>query len=181
MKEKQNKKGFTLAELLIVVAIIGVLVAISIPIFSKQLEKARDATSVANLRSAYSQAMSYVIEYNGNIPSNYFTPADNPNIILYGGPDYGGNITAVRIKGVYLHSSSANNWSGMANNLPFYNIIAKPNAKEQFWKDLDPYNHGDSGEYNGYYTVEFYMVKKNYDGTPSAVRIEKAKHNTPNY
>lgn len=49
----RRKKGFTMAELLIVVAIVGVLVAISIPIFSKQLEKARDATSVANIRSAY--------------------------------------------------------------------------------------------------------------------------------
>ena len=40
---RENKKGFTLAELLIVVAIIGVLVAISIPIFTAQLEKAREA------------------------------------------------------------------------------------------------------------------------------------------
>lgn len=50
---KKNKKGFTLAELLIVVAIIGVLVAISIPIFSKLVEKARFATNVANARAAY--------------------------------------------------------------------------------------------------------------------------------
>ncbi|MCH3999913.1 MAG: prepilin-type N-terminal cleavage/methylation domain-containing protein [Lachnospiraceae bacterium] len=50
---KKRNKGFTLAELLIVVAIIGVLVAISIPIFSKLVEKARFATNVANARSAY--------------------------------------------------------------------------------------------------------------------------------
>ena len=53
MFKKLNKKGFTLAELLIVVAIIGVLVAISIPIFTSQLEKAREATNQANARSAY--------------------------------------------------------------------------------------------------------------------------------
>ena len=51
--KKNNKKGFTLAELLIVVAIIGVLVAISIPIFTAQLEKSREAVDVSNLRAAY--------------------------------------------------------------------------------------------------------------------------------
>ena len=55
MKKLNNKKGFTLAELLIVVAIIAVLVAISIPIFSAQLEKAREATDLANVRSAYAE------------------------------------------------------------------------------------------------------------------------------
>ena len=53
--KKNNRKGFTLAELLIVVAIIGVLVAISIPIFTSQLEKAREATDAANIRSAYAE------------------------------------------------------------------------------------------------------------------------------
>ena len=51
--KKNNKKGFTLAELLIVVAIIAVLVAIAIPVFTTQLEKSREATDVANVRSAY--------------------------------------------------------------------------------------------------------------------------------
>ena len=54
-KLRKNEKGFTLAELLIVVAIIGVLVAISIPIFTSQLEKAREATDQANIRSAYAE------------------------------------------------------------------------------------------------------------------------------
>ena len=52
---ENGKKGFTLAELLIVVAIIAVLVAISIPIFSAQLEKSREATDAANIRSAYAE------------------------------------------------------------------------------------------------------------------------------
>ncbi len=54
--KKLNKKGFTLAELLIVVAIIAVLVAIAIPVFTSQLEKSREATDLANIRAAYAEA-----------------------------------------------------------------------------------------------------------------------------
>ena len=52
---KKKNDGFTLAERLVVVAIIGVLVAISVPIFSQQLHKARVATDWANVRNYYSQ------------------------------------------------------------------------------------------------------------------------------
>ena len=55
MKKMNNKRGFTLAELLIVVAIIAVLVAISIPIFTSQLEKSREAVDAANIRAAYAE------------------------------------------------------------------------------------------------------------------------------
>ena len=54
--KKLNKKGFTLAELLIVVAIIAVLVAIAIPVFTTRLEQSRETTDIANLRSAYAAA-----------------------------------------------------------------------------------------------------------------------------
>lgn len=60
---KKNNKGFTLAELLIVVAIIAVLVAIAIPVFTTQLEKSREATDLSNVRSAYAEA---VAEYLAN-------------------------------------------------------------------------------------------------------------------
>ena len=57
MKKLHTKAGFTLAELLIVVAIIAVLVAIAIPVFTTQLEKSRESTDIANLRSAYGAAI----------------------------------------------------------------------------------------------------------------------------
>ena len=60
---KKNNKGFTLAELLIVVAIIAVLVAIAIPVFTSQLEKSREATDLANVRSAYATV---VTKYMGD-------------------------------------------------------------------------------------------------------------------
>lgn len=56
-KVRENKKGFTLAELLVVVAIVGILVAISIPVFTAQLSKARKATNQANLRAAKAAAV----------------------------------------------------------------------------------------------------------------------------
>lgn len=61
----RNKKGFTLAELMVVVAIIGVLVAVSIPIFNSQLEKSREATDLANVRSAYAQVMTEAMSKDG--------------------------------------------------------------------------------------------------------------------
>ena len=63
----KDKKGFTLAELLIVVAIIAVLVAIAVPIFTGQLEKAREATDAANIRTAYAVATVAAMEKGADV------------------------------------------------------------------------------------------------------------------
>lgn len=63
----KKNKGFTLAELLIVVAIIAVLVAIAIPVFKTQLHKSEVAVDTANLRSYYAEIQADYIttgEYN---------------------------------------------------------------------------------------------------------------------
>lgn len=56
-KMMKNRKGFTLMEMLIVVAIIAILIIIAIPTFNSALAKARAATDVANIRSGYAAAL----------------------------------------------------------------------------------------------------------------------------
>ena len=53
-------------ELLVVIAIIAVLVAIAIPMLASQLEKSREATDLANVRSAYAQVSAEAMLGNAN-------------------------------------------------------------------------------------------------------------------
>ena len=111
---RDDNKGFTLAELLIVVAIIGVLVAISIPIFSKQMEKARDATSVANLRSAYAEAMAaYLSE---DLSQSHWTSTSVHHVWINRNNGMG-YVNAIDVI-VNIKSKKQNDWSGLGKNLP---------------------------------------------------------------
>ena len=66
-----NKKGFTLIEMLVVIAIIAVLVAIIVPAVGSATMKASAATNAANLRSA---AASITIDYaNGTAKADAST------------------------------------------------------------------------------------------------------------
>ncbi len=55
-KKLKKQGGFTLVEMLIVVAIIAILIAVSIPMVSGALDRAREATDAANVRAAKAQA-----------------------------------------------------------------------------------------------------------------------------
>ena len=60
----RNEKGFTLIELMVVVLIIGILVAVAIPVFGSAAENARDKACVANLRTTAGAVAQYNAEYN---------------------------------------------------------------------------------------------------------------------
>ena len=69
MKKLTNKKGFTLMEMLIVVAIIAVLVAIAIPVFNGALTKSKEAADVANVRALYAEWQVGILTENKDIPT----------------------------------------------------------------------------------------------------------------
>jgi prepilin-type N-terminal cleavage/methylation domain-containing protein/prepilin-type processing-associated H-X9-DG protein len=62
------KKGFTLIEVLVVVAIIGILSAIIFPVFSRAREKSRQATCANNLRQIALATQMYSADNNGKYP-----------------------------------------------------------------------------------------------------------------
>lgn len=70
MMKLKNKKGFTLMEMLIVVAIIAVLIAIAIPTFTSSLNKARIATDEANIRSGYASTIAAVLTNDFDVEQN---------------------------------------------------------------------------------------------------------------
>ena len=65
----QNQKGFTLVELMVVVVILGILVAIAVPVYNSVTEKAEKSAIQANLRTIDGAIMAYGANHDGAIPT----------------------------------------------------------------------------------------------------------------
>ena len=76
-----SKKGFTLIELMIVVAIIGILAAIAIPNFLKYQAKSKQSEAKVNLKGVFTSETSYFSENNTYVPlltlSNFALAGNN--------------------------------------------------------------------------------------------------------
>ena len=62
-REKSGQKGFTLIELMIVVAIIGILAAIAIPQFTSYRKKSYNTAAKAELKSYYTACQAYLTDH----------------------------------------------------------------------------------------------------------------------
>ncbi len=60
---KLNNKGFSLVELMVVVAIIGILAAVAVPSINKYMAKARQSEAKTNLGSLYTAEKAFAAEY----------------------------------------------------------------------------------------------------------------------
>lgn len=67
-KKLRSNKGFTLVEMVIVLAIIGVIAALAIPIYGNIMEKANQTADEANIKTVETAVAVYQAE-NGALPS----------------------------------------------------------------------------------------------------------------
>lgn len=159
---KQNKNGFTLMEMLIVIAIIAVLIAVAIPVFASQLEKAREATDLANVRSAYAQVSTEAL-----LGDSEATVTVN---LKQKQADWQ-SVDPVNIGGI-VHSKSqgdTKNWIGVAepngtcvvSYKEDYGIILNWSGKADPSISKYPFNTNETDFFQVLYETEFWQDMKN--------------------
>ena len=123
MRTKNNQKGFSLIELLIVVAIILIIAAIAIPNLLRSRMAANEASAVGSLRTLNTAAVTYSTTYGIGYPATIAAmgPAATASSTA---ADLIDSVLANNVKSGYSFSYSAA--TAVAGTVNAYNITATP-------------------------------------------------------
>ncbi|MET0416110.1 MAG: prepilin-type N-terminal cleavage/methylation domain-containing protein [Actinoplanes sp.] len=97
LRNKKADEGFTLIELLVVVVIIGVLVAIAVPVYLNYRKGAADKSAQSDLRGAVSAIEQFYTDNGNKYPANYGPSAANASKVDLPAVQTGGNKAVVTL------------------------------------------------------------------------------------
>ena len=149
---RKNQKGFSLIELLIVVAIILIIAAIAIPNLLRSKMAANEASAVGSLRTLNTACITYSTTYGTGYPAGLgnLAPCTGANCATAAAADLIDGVLSGGTKSGYTFTYTAG--TAVGGVIPTYTIVA------------DPVNRGTTGQ-RGFFTDQSGVIRFNATAT----------------